>query len=169
MQTSTASGRPSLTYRTTSTAAPTVDRGGPNRSNAASPRPTTGSTGASRKQHRPPADRVAESDDRPQAGSGSGIGSETRPPQHGPSPGRDAGRPQPRNPQPSSGGPSGRPSGRTTGHAPESDSHRGNRFDGVDVSSRTDPRFDADVDRAVQELYRKLERKIRIERERRGL
>ncbi|WP_226483049.1 hypothetical protein [Natrinema amylolyticum] len=55
------------------------------------------------------------------------------------------------------------------GHAPDSDRHSRNRFDGVDLSSGADPRFDADVDRAVQELYRKLERKIRVERERRGL
>ncbi|WP_238705331.1 hypothetical protein [Natrinema pallidum] len=55
------------------------------------------------------------------------------------------------------------------GRRSDQDRHSRNRFDSVDLSSGTDPRFDADVDRAVQELYRKLERKIRVERERRGL
>ncbi|WP_241430182.1 hypothetical protein [Halovivax asiaticus] len=40
---------------------------------------------------------------------------------------------------------------------------------GVDAPIDEAMRFDADVDRVVERLYRKLERKQRIERERRGL
>ncbi|WP_245547756.1 hypothetical protein [Halovivax ruber] len=40
---------------------------------------------------------------------------------------------------------------------------------GVDAPLDDAMRFDADVDRVVERLYRKLERKQRIERERRGL
>ncbi len=189
MQTSAASDRPSLTYRRSSTTdAPTVDRDGPNRPNA-DPR---GSTSASSDASRDPTPNRAMSmrdsgRERRQSSAGmdaggdrmrSGFGSARRSePNSGPAQGGSSvdhgvgSRPSDRR-RSSADRPERSPDRRSEparGHAPDSDRHSRNRFDGVDLSSGADPRFDADVDRAVQELYRKLERKIRVERERRGL
>jgi len=88
--------------------------------------------------------------------------------QRGSSADRNAGRPGPNDRRRSSIEHGARRS-EPSGSIPNSDRHHKGRFDGIDVPSDTDPRFDADVDRAVEALYRKLERKIRIERDRRGL
>ncbi|AFO55273.1 hypothetical protein NJ7G_0017 [Natrinema sp. J7-2] len=192
MQTSAASDRPSLTYRRSSaTDAPSVGQGGPNGSNA-TPRDSTTPSGAVREStasratpgHTSGRERRGSSDRRETGGARtrSGFGSERsqEPAQPGSTVGHDVGtglndstgsglndrhrssidRPQ---------HPSERRSEPQRGRRSDQDRHSRNRFDSVDLSSGTDPRFDADVDRAVQELYRKLERKIRVERERRGL
>lgn len=190
VQTRGASDRPSLTYRRSSTTdAPTVDRGGSNRPTADSRGSTSASSGTSRGQTSNRAMSTPESgrerrgsSDRTDAGGDqmrSGFGSERRhepdsDPALGTSPvGHDDVGSGPSGRQQSPADRPERPPGRrpksARGHAPDSDRHSRNRFDSVDLSAGTDPRFDADVDRAVQELYRKLERKIRIERERRGL
>ncbi|WP_408956834.1 hypothetical protein [Natrinema sp. 74] len=110
-------------------------------------------------------DQVERGDDqlhsgsRPDGVSGSGWG------HGGPSAGHDDRRPPVEH--------SDQPSTHRSRVGSESASDSGHRhrrsLDSVDVPTGTDPRFDADVDRTVQRLYRELERKIRIERERRGL
>lgn len=185
MQTSAASDRPSLTYRRSSaTDAPSVDRGGPNGSNA-TPRDSTTPSGAARestasrttpghasgRERRGSSDRRETGGDRTRSGFGSKRGRESA--QSGSAVGHDdvgsrlndGQRSSIDRPQQSAARRSEPPRGRRS----DQDRHSRNRFDSVDLSSGTDPRFDADVDRAVQELYRKLERKIRVERERRGL
>ncbi|RZH67296.1 hypothetical protein ELS17_12715 [Natrinema altunense] len=185
MQTSAASDRPSLTYRRSSTTdAPSVDRGGPNRSNA-TPRDSTTPSGATResttsrampghgsgRERRGPSGRKETGGDRTRSGFGSKRSRD--PAQPGSVVGHDDGGSELNDRQRSSidrpQQPTERRSEPSRGRRSDQDRHSRNRFGSVDLSSGTDPRFDADVDRAVQELYRKLERKIRVERERRGL
>ncbi len=185
MQTSAVSERPSLTYRRSSaTDVPTVDRGGPNQSNAESRDSTTASRGASRestsnraisthdsgRERRRPSDQGETDGNRALSGFGSESSSE--PPLRGSPVGHDDVGSGPNDRQRSSIDRPEQPSERRSEPSrgrPGLGHHSRNRFDSVDLSSGTDPRFDADVDRAVQELYRKLERKIRVERDRRGL
>ncbi|ELZ19502.1 hypothetical protein C476_11726 [Natrinema limicola JCM 13563] len=184
-RTNTRAKRPSLTYRTTANAdTPSVDRGSSHRPTDDVSDPTVASTGSSRgprprrssrerrqdrqrhreTEHEAPA-RPGDDSDRTQAAFRSDTDPNSGPAARGQSRSRDAGRPWPgekrqssiQRPEPS------------VDATPDSARHRRHRFDGVDVPAGTDPRFDADVDRAVQELYRKLERKLRIERDRRGL
>ncbi|RZV11813.1 hypothetical protein BDK88_0700 [Natrinema hispanicum] len=184
-RTNTGAKRPSLTYRTTANAdTPSVDRGSSHRPTDDMSDPTVASTGSSRgprprrssrerrqdrqryrePEHEAPA-RAGDDSDRTQAAFRSDTDPNPGSASRGQSGSRDDGRPWPgEKRQPSIQRPE--PSVDAT---PDSARHRRHRFDGVDVPASTDPRFDADVDRAVQELYRKLERKLRIERDRRGL
>jgi|GEM_PF-3505846 len=185
LRTNTGAGRPSLTYRTTTDAdTPSADRSSSHRSTDDVSDPTVASTGTSRgprprrssqerqqdrrrrwePEHAASA-RAGDDSDRTQAAFRSDTDPNPAPASRGQSGSRDDGRPLPgekrqpsiRRPEPS------------IDSTPDSDHHRRHRFDGIDVPAGTDPRFDADVDRAVQELYRKLERQLRIERDRRGL
>ncbi|MFD1565074.1 hypothetical protein ACFR99_16170 [Haloarchaeobius amylolyticus] len=113
--------------------------------------------------------RVSDERDPPTTPSRSDPDQTSEPPHRGPAGTRTHERPRPDDRyHPSIQRPDRQPAD-SAGSAPDSTHHRRHRFDGIDVPSGTDPRFDADVDRAIQELYRKLERKIRIERDRRGL
>ncbi len=167
MEMNVTSGRPSLTYRTTSgTESPTAF--------FREPRTQRSSQGRRQGQQRhqeldhKTTERPSERRDRTQAVPRSGLEPVSESTHQGPSVDRDVGRPglnDRRRPSIEHGASRSEP----PGFVPDSDRHRRDRFDGIDVPSDTDPRFDADVDRAVEELYRKLERKIRIERDRRGL
>ena len=167
MEPNATAGDPSLTYRTASSPEPPTD---------GSREPRTRRSGRGRRQEQQrrqepgdePPERASNRRDRTQPVPRSEPEAVSESTLHEPS--ADPGGGQPAlNDRPRSPVEHGTRRSGPSGSVPDSDRHRGDRFDDIDVPSDTDPRFDADVDRAVAELYRRLERKIRIERDRRGL